>query len=98
MSRTIFTLVRITLCGLFVLCAMITANAQFRAGVQGTISDSAGALVPDAKVVLKDTETGKTQEATTNRGRLLSHHWPGSGKIRVNGREGWLQEKCLAKP
>jgi hypothetical protein len=45
---------------------MITAHAQFRAGVQGTISDSAGALVPDAKVVLKDTETGKTQEATSN--------------------------------
>src|ERR1700741_1679220 len=64
--RTISSLVRMTLCGLFVLCAMITASAQFRAGVQGTISDSAGALVPDAKVVLKDTETGKTQEATSN--------------------------------
>jgi len=45
---------------------VITANAQFRAGVQGTVSDSAGALVPEAKVVLKNTETEKTQESTTN--------------------------------
>ena len=54
------------MCGFFVLCAMITAHAQFRAGVQGTVSDSSGALVPGAQVVLKDTETGKTQETTTS--------------------------------
>jgi hypothetical protein len=66
MSRTTYSLTRIFLCGIFILCAIITAQAQFRAGVQGTISDSAGALVPDAKIVLKDTETGKTQEVTSN--------------------------------
>src|ERR1044072_1543646 len=66
MSRTIYRLVRTGLCGLFLLSAMITAHAQFRAGVQGTISDSSGALVPDAKVVLKDLETGKTQETNTS--------------------------------
>jgi Carboxypeptidase regulatory-like domain/TonB dependent receptor len=66
MSRTIFILVRMLVCGLFLLSAIITANAQFRAGVQGTISDSSGALVPDAKVTLKDTETGKIQETTSS--------------------------------
>jgi hypothetical protein len=66
MSRTTYSPARMFLCGIFILCAMMTAQAQFRAGVQGTISDSAGALVPDAKVVLKDTETGKTQEVTSN--------------------------------
>lgn len=66
MSRTTYNLVRPLMCGLFLLCAVITAHAQFRAGVQGTVSDSSGALVPDAKVVLKDTETAKTQEVTTN--------------------------------
>src|SRR6185369_12825374 len=66
MSRTISSLVRLAMCGLFLCSVLITAHAQFRAGVQGTVSDSAGALVPDAKVVLKGTETGKTQEATTN--------------------------------
>src|ERR1044071_2874247 len=66
MSRTIHRFVRISICALFVLCAMITAHAQFRAGVQGTISDSNGALVPDAKVILKDLETGKVQETNSS--------------------------------
>ena len=65
MSR-LYPLVRTSLCGLFLLCAMITAHAQFRAGVQGTISDSNGALVPDAKVTLKDLENGKIQETTSS--------------------------------
>jgi hypothetical protein len=63
MSRTILNLI---MCGLFILSAMMTANAQFRAGVQGTISDSNGALVPQAKVTLRDTETGKIQETTSS--------------------------------
>jgi len=54
------------MCALFLLSAMITAHAQFRAGVQGTISDSSGALVPDAKVILKDLETGKVQETNSS--------------------------------
>lgn len=75
MSRTFFILVRLTMCGLFLMSAIITANAQFRAGVQGTVSDSAGALVPDARVILKDTETAKTQETTTS----------GEGFYRITG-------------
>jgi Carboxypeptidase regulatory-like domain/TonB dependent receptor len=66
MSRTILNLVRIITCGLFILSVMITAQAQFRAGIQGTISDTNGALVPDARVILKDTETGQTQETKTS--------------------------------
>jgi hypothetical protein len=45
---------------------MITVQAQFRAGVQGTISDSSGALVPEAKIVLKHAETGKIQEVKSS--------------------------------
>ena len=66
MSRTIYTLARLAMCGLFLFSLVSTAQAQFRAGVQGTVSDTAGALVPGASVVLRDTETGKTQEVTTN--------------------------------
>src|SRR6185369_13669091 len=53
------------ICGFLLSFATITAQAQFRAGVQGTISDSSGALVQDAKVTLKDPETGKVQETTS---------------------------------
>ena len=66
MSRTSFSLARTIVCGLFIFSVMITAQAQFRAGIQGTISDSSGALVPEAKVTLKDLETGKIQEVTSS--------------------------------
>ncbi|HKY28374.1 MAG TPA: TonB-dependent receptor [Pyrinomonadaceae bacterium] len=66
MSRITFSIVHISLFGLFLLSTLITAQAQFKAGIQGTVSDTNGALVPDARVVLKDTETGKTQETTSS--------------------------------
>ncbi|HEX5873347.1 MAG TPA: TonB-dependent receptor [Pyrinomonadaceae bacterium] len=66
MFQTSFSLSRITMCGLVVLCSMITVQAQFRAGIQGTISDSNGALVPEAKIVLKHAETGKIQETQSS--------------------------------
>lgn len=66
MSRTSFSLARMIVCGLFILSAMITAQAQFRAGIQGTVSDANGAVVPGARVILKDLENGRTQEVTTS--------------------------------
>jgi len=66
MSLRSISLARTIACGLFILFAMITAQAQFRAGIQGTISDSNGALVPGATITLKQLETGKTQEVTSN--------------------------------
>jgi hypothetical protein len=66
MSHTMFRLVRVVMCGLFLLFALGTANAQFKAGLQGTVTDSGGGLVPEAKITLTNTETGKTQETTTS--------------------------------
>jgi hypothetical protein len=60
-----FSLIRVMMCGLFLLFAMATAQAQFKAGIQGTVTDSTGGLVPDAKITLTNPETGKTQETTT---------------------------------
>ena len=66
MSRTSFSFARMIMCGLFILSVLITAQAQFRAAIQGTISDANGALVPGARVILKELETGKTQEVTSS--------------------------------
>jgi hypothetical protein len=66
MNRTTSNLVRIMICGLFLLFVFGTANAQFKAGIQGTVSDTSGGLVPEAKVTLTNTETGRTQEVTTS--------------------------------
>lgn len=42
------------------------AHAQFRASIQGTVTDSTGAAIPNAQVSLKDNETNATQTATTS--------------------------------
>src|SRR6266540_7099257 len=60
------TLLRVMMCGFVLLSAMATAQAQFKAGIQGTVKDSSGGLVPEAKVTLTSKETGKTQEATAS--------------------------------
>jgi hypothetical protein len=49
---------------LVVLCA--AAHAQFRAGVQGTVKDATGAIVPGATVRLTSKETNKTQTTTSS--------------------------------
>lgn len=58
--------VRVLTCGLFLSLFVGAANAQFKAGIQGTVTDSSGGLIPEAKITLLNTETGKTQETTTS--------------------------------
>ena len=66
MNRTTSRLVRTLILGFIFLCGISTAQAQFKAGVQGTVTDSSGGVVPEAKINLTNTETGKIHETTTN--------------------------------
>src|SRR3982075_678738 len=75
MNRTLLLFVRALICGLVLLFAITTASAQFKAGIQGTVTDTAGGLVPEAKITLVNTETGKTQETTAS----------GEGFYRLSG-------------
>ncbi|HYJ90648.1 MAG TPA: carboxypeptidase-like regulatory domain-containing protein, partial [Pyrinomonadaceae bacterium] len=43
-----------------------TGSAQFRAGVQGTVTDTAGGVVGGATVTLTNKETNQTQTTTTS--------------------------------
>jgi len=84
---------RVTCWSLLLLFLATTANAQFKAGIQGTIKDTNGALVPQAKVALTNTETGKTQEATASDDGFyrLSGLAPGKYKLTVE-KTGYKQK------
>lgn len=52
---------------LFCFCLFIaSAHAQYRASIQGTVTDSQGAVVQGATVTLKNLQTNQTQISTTN--------------------------------
>src|SRR5437660_2350298 len=84
---------RVILCGLFLLLLAATANAQFKAGIQGTVSDTSGGLVPEAKITLTNTETGKTQETTSSSEGFyrVSGLAPGKYKLTVE-KTGYKQK------
>jgi Carboxypeptidase regulatory-like domain/TonB dependent receptor len=48
------------------LASAITANAQFGAGIQGTVTDKTGAVIPGAKITLTSMETGRTRQTVAS--------------------------------
>jgi carboxypeptidase family protein len=75
MNQTLSKVFRLCVSGLFLLFIVGAANAQFKAGIQGTVADSSGGLVPDATITLTDNATGKSQTTTTS----------GEGFYRITG-------------
>jgi hypothetical protein len=57
---------RTFLSGLLLILSATFANGQFRAGVQGTVTDTLDAVVPEATVTLTNKETNKTQTVTAS--------------------------------
>ena len=76
---------RLLLVPFFLLLFVFSANAQFRASIQGTVSDTSGGLVPEAKVTLTSIETGKSLETTASDDGFyrLSGLAPGKYKLTV---------------
>ena len=65
MRQTLTALFRAGVCALALLALAQDARAQFRAAVQGTVTDASGAVVPEAALTLRNNETGRTQTATS---------------------------------
>jgi hypothetical protein len=73
---------------LALLVAVTPAAAQFRAGIQGTVTDQTGAVVNGATVTATDKETGRSTTATTSEDGFyrISGLPPGTYTIKVEGK------------
>src|SRR5215467_13806020 len=70
MNRKLTMLVSVACCcflltPLIAVKAAVKASPQFRAAIQGTVTDPAGAVVSGATVMVTSLETNKTQQVTT---------------------------------
>ena len=72
-----------------------SAEAQFRAGLQGAVTDATGAVVPGAKVTLTNRETGASRTATTTNSGLYSIPSLPPGAYRLSVEKEGFQKKVL---
>src|SRR5215467_244095 len=93
MRRTILYTICAILSQVILFSFVTVAHAQFKAGIQGTVKDSAGGLLPAARVTLTNLETGKSQETSTSDEGFyrLSELPPGRYKLVVE-KEGYKQK------
>ncbi len=66
MRCPILRTISVAFLGLILLGFTVPAHAQFRASVQGTVTDATGAIVPGATVTLTNKETNHTQTTTAS--------------------------------
>lgn len=74
-SATQAVLTAITFLAIFWMGSAICAHAQFSSGVDGTVLDSSGAVIPGATITLTDTKLNVTKSATSNQ----------AGYFRIDG-------------
>src|SRR2546429_7757934 len=95
MRQKLAILLRAAACALVLLSFVATARAQFRAGIQGTVTDPAGAVVTDATVTLKDNGTGKTQQVKTSSEGFYRFSELGPGTYTVTVEKAGFKKSSL---
>src|SRR5436190_8373376 len=95
MNRSLHYLLRATVCGFFLLFMVAPVSAQFKAAIQGTVTDTSGALVPEAKVTLVNTETGKSQETTASNEGFYRLSGLAPGKYKLTAEKAGYKQKVF---
>ena len=75
--------------------ALPVAEAQYRAGIQGTVVDPQGAAVGGATLTLTSKDTGRTFEATTDEKGNYSFPNLGPGQYTVSVEQKGFKKKLI---
>jgi hypothetical protein len=94
MGRTISVLSLATSFLLLTTLFATSAHAQFKAGIQGTVTDTSGGVIPGAKVTIVNKETGRELTAVTSESGFyrISGLPPGTYRI-IAERDGFKKKE-----
>src|SRR5258706_11798813 len=95
MSRILSIFARTVVCGLFLLFAVTTASAQFRASIQGIVRDTSGAVIPEATVTVTNKETSKQQQVTASSEGFYRVSGLAPGTYTVSAEKAGYKKKML---
>src|SRR5438270_9164622 len=80
-----------------VLVLMPCLIAQFGSGIQGTVVDNAGGVIPNVHVVVTNVETGVTREVVTSEVGIFRVMSLGAGTYSVKAtKEGFLASQQVS--
>src|ERR1700682_667188 len=81
---------------LFCLAVLLSpVHAQYRASVQGVVTDPQGGAVSDAKVTLKNLETNQEQTATTNDSGIYNFNGLAPSRYSLAAEKAGFKKKVL---
>ncbi|HKV24536.1 MAG TPA: TonB-dependent receptor [Candidatus Acidoferrum sp.] len=91
---------KLALRGFVLLCAatflLSTANAQYRASIQGVVTDPQGAAVQGATVTLTNLQTNQTQVSTTNENGIYNFNALPPSTYSVTVEKAGFKKKLLS--
>lgn len=91
--RKLFTVPLVVVFNLVILS--ITCFAQYRAGVQGVVTDPSGAVVPGARITLTSLETNNSRTTTSSESGVYSIPGLAPGRYRIVAEKEGFQGKTL---
>ena len=97
MHRIASVVVRFVGGGMLLLGVVLTGLAQFRAGVQGVVTDPTGAVIGGATVTLTNHETGKTQQVVTSAEGFYRFSGLAPGAYRVTVEYAGFKKKVVER-
>src|SRR5437660_4006525 len=83
---------------LLVACALLSAalaHAQYRASIQGVVTDPQGAVVPDATVTLNNEETNQARTTTTNAAGVYNFNALPPSRYNITVEKSGFKQKQL---
>jgi hypothetical protein len=73
----------------------VAAHAQFRGSIQGTVTDTQGGVIPNAKVTLTNTDTNEARTTTTNGVGVYSFNALPPAHYRLAAEANGFQSKTM---